>query len=126
VSVEENEVYSAIGEEGFKQLIANFYRQIPTDDILGPLYPQDDFPGAEERLRDFLVFRFGGPSHYLDKRGHPRLRMRHTPFPVNQAARDRWMQLMNNALATVPMPDEAQQLLRAYFESTATAMMNRL
>lgn len=126
VSVEENEVYSAIGEERFKQLIANFYRQIPGDDILGPLYPQDDFPGAEERLREFLIFRFGGPSQYLEKRGHPRLRMRHAPFPVNQAARDRWMQLMEKALESVPVPEEAKQLLRAYFESTATAMMNRL
>jgi hemoglobin len=126
VSVEENEVYSAIGEEGFQQLIGSFYRQVATDDILGPLYPQDDLPGAEERLRNFLIFRFGGPPHYLEQRGHPRLRMRHAPFPVNQAARDRWMQLMEKALETVPMPDEAQRLLRAYFESTATAMMNRL
>jgi len=126
VSVEENEVYSAIGEEGFQQLIGNFYRQIASDDILGPLYPQDDFPGAEERLRNFLIYRFGGPQRYLEQRGHPRLRMRHAPFPVNQAARDRWMQLMENALDTVPMPDEARRLLHAYFESTATAMMNRL
>lgn len=126
VSVEENEVYSTIGDEGFRKLIGNFYRQVVTDDILGPLYPHDDLPGAEERLRDFLIFRFGGPPAYLEKRGHPRLRMRHAPFPVNQAARDRWMQLMEKAIQTVPMPDEAQQLLRAYFESTATAMMNRL
>jgi len=124
--VEENEVYSAIGDEGFRRLIGSFYRQVATDDILGPLYPHDDLPGAEERLRDFLIFRFGGPPDYLEKRGHPRLRMRHAPFPVNQAARDRWMQLMDKALETVPMPAEAQQLLRAYFESTATAMMNRL
>jgi hemoglobin len=124
--VEENEVYSAIGEEGFTQLIGSFYRQVATDDILGPLYPQDDLSGAEERLRNFLIFRFGGPPRYLEQRGHPRLRMRHAPFPVNQAARDRWMQLMEKALETVPMPDEAQRLLREYFESTATAMMNRL
>ncbi|MFL6449557.1 MAG: globin [Bryobacteraceae bacterium] len=126
MSVEENEVYSAIGEDGFRQLIRSFYSQVAADDILGPLYPQDDFPGAEERLRNFLIFRFGGPPDYVEQRGHPRLRMRHAPFPVNQAARDRWMQLMEKALETVPMPEEAQRLLRAYFESTATAMMNRL
>ncbi len=126
MSVEENEVYSAIGEERFKELIGNFYRQVAADDILGPLYPQHDFTGAEERLRNFLIFRFGGPPHYLEQRGHPRLRMRHAPFPVDQAARDRWMQLMDKALESVPMPEEAQRLLRAYFESTATAMMNRL
>jgi hemoglobin len=126
VSVEEHEVYSALGEEGFELLIGAFYQQVKTDDVLGPLYPAHDFPGAEKRLRDFLIFRFGGPQHYIEQRGHPRLRMRHAPFPVDQAARDRWMQLMDRALATVTMPEEARSLLREYFESTATAMMNRI
>jgi hemoglobin len=124
--VEENEVYSVLGEEGFTRLVSSFYRQVSTDDMLGPLYPAQDFTGAEERLRNFLIFRFGGPQHYIEQRGHPRLRMRHAPFPVDQAARDRWMKLMNNALMEVSMPEEAKQILRNYFESTATAMMNRL
>ncbi len=124
--MEENEIYSVLGEEGFKRLVGSFYRQVAADDILGPLYPQHDFPGAEERLRNFLIFRFGGPQHYIEQRGHPRLRMRHAPFPVNQAARDRWMELMGNALGQVEMPPEAKQILWSYFESTATAMMNRL
>lgn len=124
--MEENEIYSVLGEEGFERLVGSFYRQVTTDDILGPLYPEHDFAGAEERLRNFLIFRFGGPQHYIEQRGHPRLRMRHAPFPVNQAARDRWMKLMENALAEVEMPQEAKQILHSYFESTATAMMNRL
>jgi hemoglobin len=123
--MEEQEVYAALGEEGFRRLIAAFYRQVPNDDILGPLYPQDDFAGAEQRLGDFLIFRFGGPQHYIERRGHPRLRMRHAPFPVDQAARDRWMQLMNKAITEVEVPSEAKQILLAYFDSTATAMMNR-
>jgi hemoglobin len=124
--VEENEIYSVLGEEGFARLVGSFYRQVAADDVLGPLYPEHDFAGAEERLRNFLIFRFGGPQHYIEQRGHPRLRMRHAPFPVDQAARDRWMKLMENALAQVEMPEEAKQILRSYFESTATAMMNRL
>jgi hemoglobin len=124
--VEENEIYSVLGEEGFTRLVGSFYRQVAADDVLGPLYPEHDFAGAEERLRNFLIFRFGGPQHYIEQRGHPRLRMRHAPFPVDQAARDRWMKLMENALAQVEMPEEAKQILRSYFESTATAMMNRL
>ncbi len=63
------------------------------------MYPRHDLKGAEERLRDFLIFRFGGPQRYLELRGHPRLRMRHAPFPIDQTARDRWIELMNNALA---------------------------
>ena len=124
--MEENEIYSVLGEEGFTRLVGFFYRQVATDDILGPLYPEGDFTGAEERLRNFLIFRFGGPQYYIEQRGHPRLRMRHAPFPVNQAARDRWMKLMESALAEVEMPTDAKQILRSYFESTATAMMNRL
>jgi len=123
--VEENELYSVLGEDGFRRLIAAFYRQIPGDDILGPLYPQNDFDGAEERLRDFLIFRFGGPPRYIEQRGHPRLRMRHAPFPVDQAARDRWMKLMTNALTEIAAPAEVAAVLLAYFDSTATAMMNR-
>lgn len=123
--MEESEVYGALGEDGFRRLIAAFYGQIPTDDVLGPLYPQDDFAGAEERLRDFLIFRFGGPQRYVEERGHPRLRMRHAPFPVDQVARDRWMKLMNNALEQTAVPAGIKQILLAYFDSTATAMMNR-
>jgi hemoglobin len=123
--VQEQEVYSVIGDEGFARLVAAFYRQVPTDDVLGPIYPADDFPGAEQRLRDFLIFRFGGPPTYLEQRGHPRLRMRHAPFAIGTAARDRWLLLMNRALDEALLPDEVQQILRAFFASTATFLMNR-
>ncbi|MCL4875181.1 MAG: globin [Anaerolineae bacterium] len=117
-------VYELIGEEGFARLIAAFYRQIPDDELLGPMYPTDDLAGAEKRLRDFLIFRFGGPERYVAERGHPRLRMRHAPFQITQAARDRWMQLMNNALAEVQLPPEAEKILRDFFEDGATFMIN--
>jgi hemoglobin len=121
----DQDVYPAIGDEGFARLVAAFYRQIPADPILGPMYPADDLPGAEARLRDFLIFRFGGPQRYIEQRGHPRLRMRHAPFPVNQAARDRWMLLMDRALAETQLPEIAAQTLRKFFDATATFMMNR-
>ncbi len=123
--MEEHEVYTAIGEQGFERLVASFYQQVPGDDILGPIYPRHDLAGAEQRLRDFLIFRFGGPSRYVELRGHPRLRMRHAPFPVDQVARDRWLKLMDHALEQAAIPIEPKALLRNYFESTATAMMNR-
>jgi hemoglobin len=89
------------------------------------MYPRHDLTGAEERLRDFLVFRFGGPQRYLEQRGHPRLRMRHFPFPIDRAARDRWMRIMENALAETALPAEVEEILRSFFASTATFMMNR-
>ncbi|HTD45295.1 MAG TPA: hypothetical protein VK687_13990 [Bryobacteraceae bacterium] len=123
--MEEHEVYSQIGEEGFQRLIATFYRQVPGDDILGALYPAEDLAAAEQRLRDFLVYRFGGPERYIARRGHPRLRARHLPFAIDQAARDRWMQLMNNALREAALPAEIEQILRAFFEHMSTFMINQ-
>jgi hemoglobin len=123
--VEESEIYARIGEDGFTRLVAAFYRQVPEDDLLGPMYPGHDLAGAEQRLREFLIFRFGGPTRYVEERGHPRLRMRHAPFSIDQAARDRWVKLMDAALDEVKLPAEVEQVLRAFFHSTATFMLNR-
>lgn len=121
---ERPEVYQLIGEDGFTRLVASFYRQVVTDDILGPMYPHEDMVGAEKRLRDFLIFRFGGPDRYIKERGHPALRMRHAPFKIDQAGRDRWVQLMENAFKEVNLPKEAEDALREFFEGGATFMMN--
>ena len=123
--MEEQQVYSQIGEEGFQRLIAAFYRQVPADDLLSAMYPADDLAAAEQRLRDFLVYRFGGPERYIARRGHPRLRARHLPFAIDQAARDRWMQLMNKALREAALPAEAEQILRGFFDHMSTFMINQ-
>jgi hemoglobin len=123
--VEEADVYPAIGEEGFTRLVAAFYRQIPGDDILGPMYPAKDLTGAEDRLRQFLMFRFGGSMEYVERRGHPRLRMRHGPFVIDQRARDRWMELMRKAMTEAALPEDAARVLENFFDGTATFMINR-
>jgi hemoglobin len=123
--IDEALVYKEIGEDGFARLVRAFYAQVPGDDILGPMYPAADMAGAEERLRDFLVGRFGGPPRYIDRRGHPRLRMRHAPFAIGQHARDRWVQLMTRALDETKLPAASDAVLRAFFDGTATFMMNR-
>jgi len=123
--VDDQEIYDLIGEDGFERLVAAFYRRVPVDDILGPMYPKHDLAGAEHRLREFLIFRFGGPPRYLQQRGHPRLRMRHAPFPIGKEARDRWIALMTAALADANLPAEAGATLEAFFESTATFLINR-
>jgi hemoglobin len=121
----EGDVYSRIGEEGFARLVRGFYRQVPDDPVLGPMYPRDDLAGAEERLRDFLVGRFGGPARYTERRGHPRLRMRHMPFAIDGGARNSWVALMDRALDEAELPAEVTGLLRAFFHSTATFLRNR-
>lgn len=118
-------LYDAIGEDGFRRLVGAFYRRIPGDPTLGPMYPSDDLHGAEERLRLFLVQRFGGPAHYSAQRGHPRLRMRHAPFPVDLHARNRWVELMEAALVEAQLPPPVMEPLRRFFADTATFMMNR-
>lgn len=122
--ISEGEIYQQIGEDGFARLAAAFYKQVPGDDILGPMYPAEDMQGAEERLRDFLVGRFGGPQRYMEQRGHPRLRMRHMPYKLDQAARDRWVQLMERALDDAKLPKESEDLLRAFFHHMASFLIN--
>ena len=123
--MDEGQVYALIGEDGFTRLVGAFYAQVPEDDLLGPMYPAGDLAGAETRLRDFLIGRFGGPPRYIEQRGHPRLRARHAPFPVTAAARDRWFALMSRALDDAALPREADEVLRAFFDATATFLINR-
>ncbi len=121
----EGDVYATIGEDGFSRLVSAFYAQVPTDTILGPMYQDHDLAAAEQRLRDFLVFRFGGPPRYAQQRGHPRLRARHAPFHIDSAARDRWVSLMDRALDEAALPAEADAVLRGFFHDTATFLVNR-
>ena len=118
-------LYEILGEDGFDRLTRAFYAQVPDDDLLGPMYPAGQTEAARVRLRDFLVGRFGGPQRYIERRGHPRLRMRHMPFPIDTAARDRWMALMTNAIVEARLPDPAARALLAFFDQTATFMINR-
>jgi len=123
--VDETDIFAAIGEDGFRRLIAAFYRQVPGDEVLGPMYPTHDLAGAEQRLCDFLIGRFGGPQRYIEQRGHPRLRMRHMPFAVNPAARARWLQLMANALDEARLPAEVDAYLREFFDGVSAMLVNR-
>jgi hemoglobin len=123
--LQEADIFARIGEQGIAQVVTAFYRRVPQDDVLGPMYPPEDLAGAEERLRDFLIYRFGGPVRYLEQRGHPRLRARHAPFVINQAARDRWMQLMGEAIAEAMLPVEVKEGMRHFLEGMSTFLINR-
>lgn len=107
-----------------QRLVAEFYSQIADDDLLGPMYPKDDLLGAEQRLRDFLTYRFGGPQDYLAKRGNPMLRARHSPFRVNPAAADRWISLMSNAFDRADLPADAVQIMKPFLRNVADFLVN--
>ncbi len=120
----EEEVFQKIGAHGITEMCAAFYRKIPDDDILGPMYPEADLVGAEERLRDFLLFRIGADTTYLEKRGHPRLRMRHAPFQIDIRARDRWIKLMDEAMNEAGIPEDTAAELHTFFYQVADFMRN--
>lgn len=115
----------AVGEDTLRRMVAAFYRRVRTDDLIGPLYPQHDLAGAEKRLADFIVYRFGGPQTYLAERGHPRLRARHVPFPIGAAERDRWLDLMGQAMQEADIPADAAPIMSAFFAQVADMMRNR-
>jgi hemoglobin len=89
------------------------------------MYPEEDMEGSEERLRDFLLFRFGGDPRYQAKRGHPRLRMRHAPFPIGDAEAERWLELMDAAMEETKVPNSIQMDLRTFFTMVAHNMKNQ-
>ena len=121
----EEVIYTILGEAGFTKLVAAFYKRVKTDDLIAPMYPEQDFAGAEERLRDFLLFRFGNDPRYQAKRGHPRLRMRHAPFPIGDAEAERWLELMDGAMEETKVPKSIQTDLRAFFTMVAHNMKNQ-
>ncbi len=118
-------VMQALGDDGFAKLTTAFYLRVREDDLIGPMYPGGDWEGSEKRLRDFLIFRFGGSNRYLLERGHPRLRMRHAPFAIGEAERDRWLELMDAAMDEIELIGEARRHLAAFFAQVADFMRNK-
>lgn len=112
----------------FETLVDRFYQGVRTDAVLLPLYPEQDLTGARHRLTLFLAQYWGGPTTYMDERGHPRLRMRHSPFRVGPLERDRWMEHMASAVeqtcADDAVPDGVDLELMTYFVSAAEHMRN--
>ncbi|MEE6164383.1 MULTISPECIES: globin [Mycobacteriaceae] len=115
------------GHDTFQTIVSRFYQLVREDEILLPLYPEDDIDGAEERLRMFLEQYWGGPRTYSDLRGHPRLRMRHAPFRIGLLERDAWLRCMHTAVASVDsatLDDTHRKALLDYLEMAADAMVN--
>jgi hemoglobin len=114
------------GHETFRKLVHEFYRGVAGDPALRALYPEQDLGPAEDRLRLFLEQYWGGPTTYSEQRGHPRLRMRHHPFKVTPAQRDRWLSHMMAAVDTLDLPPANDLLLRDYLERAAFSLVNSL
>ena len=118
-------LFGRVGETKLRDMVTAFYRRVQVDDLIGPMYPADDWEGAEKRLADFIVYRFGGPQTYIEERGHPRLRGRHMPFSIGEAERDRWMKLMGEAMSEVAVPEPEAPIIGTFFAQVADMMRNR-
>ena len=121
----EQDVIKACGESGIRAMVAAFYRRVRNDDLIGPMYPNDDWEGSEERLAEFMLFRLGASNAYIEKRGHPRLRMRHIHFRIGIPERDRWLKLMGEAMDETQVPPYARSFLDALFAQIADFMRNQ-
>lgn len=112
------------GEPTFRAIVHRFYELVADDELLRPMYPEEDLGPAEDRLRMFLEQYWGGPTTYSEQRGHPRLRMRHAPFPIGPSARDRWLAHMRVAVTEANLPPLLESTLWDYLERAAFAMLN--
>lgn len=112
------------GRATFERIVRRFYEGVRTDELLWPMYPEHDLEGAIERLTGFLEQYWGGPGTYSEQRGHPRLRMRHAPFPVTPAARDAWLRHMRVAVDELGLSPLHENMLWDYLERAAHAMVN--
>ena len=113
------------GEKFFADLVSQFYAVVATDPILRPMYLETDLKSAAQRLQWFLEQYWGGPSTYQENRGHPRLRMRHAQFSINQAARDAWLNAMHIAIEGVEIEPTLKGELWGYLEMAANSMANQ-
>lgn len=115
------------GEETFNLVVHRFYQQVKEDDLIGPMYPADDWEGAEDRLRWFLMQYWGGPTHFSHHRGHPRLRMRHAHFPIGEKEAERWLEMMDKAIDTIDdtiLPTPYREAMREHMQRVAYMLIN--
>ena len=112
------------GAATFAALVHGFYEGVRADPELRALYPEEDLAPAERRLRMFLEQYFGGPTAYSQERGHPRLRMRHAPFPVTLGMRERWLRHMLAALDALALRPDQDEVMRDYFVQASLTLVN--
>jgi hemoglobin len=117
--------YDAVGgEETFTRLVHRFYAEVQSDPQLRAVYPSRDLGPAEEHLRLFLMQYWGGPSTYNERRGHPRLRMRHAHFAIGEAERDAWLRHMRTAMDEIALDPARDEQLWQYLVMAAHSLVN--
>ena len=118
-------VFEAVGgEEPIRRLVHRFYEEVAEDPVLRAMYPEEDLGPAEERMALFFIQFWGGPRSYSERRGHPRLRLRHAPFRIDRAAHDTWLRHMRTALDALHLSPDLDQRVWDSLTTPAAAMIN--
>jgi hemoglobin len=92
--------------------------------VLHAMLPRDT-SGSRQKLYEFLSGWTGGPALYWEKHGHPRLRMRHVRFPIDQAAADEWSRCMTQAIGSLEIDEQAATFLSEQLGMAAQSLLNR-
>ena len=117
------EILPRIGEEGVRALLRAHYRRLGSSEI-AYLFT-GDLVEAADRSADFFIQVLGGPPHYSQKYGPPRMRARHMPFPIDGKARDIWLLCFREALDEVKFPPEFRAEFEKFLEEFSAWMVNR-
>jgi hemoglobin len=111
------------GEAFFTALIERFYAGVAVDPLLKPMYP-DDLTESKTHLALFFMQYWGGPRHYSEQRGHPRLRMRHAPFAIGTAQAEAWLRHMTKAVHSAGLAPADEEELLDYVNMAAHNLIN--
>lgn len=114
------------GMETICTIVDTFYAGVATDEVMRPMYPEADLGPAAERFTLFLAQYWGGPTTYSERRGHPRLRMRHAPFAVTPLAAEHWLTHFRAGLDAAELTPEQDQKFWDYVTHAAQFMVNSL
>jgi len=115
------------GEAAVRKLVNRFYDIMDQEDYaqtIREMHP-DDLGESKDKLFEFLSGFLGGPPLYHQNRGHPKLRMRHLPFKIDEAARDAWLACMNQSLEELTNDKLLLMQLKSSFYKTAHHMINQ-
>lgn len=124
----EHTPFDAIGgEPRVRSLVDRFYDAMDREAAYATIRAmhQPDLAEARDKLFWFLCGWMGGPAHYVERFGHPRLRGRHTPFPIDETARDQWLACMAEALDAEEVTGALRTFLDGRFAHVADFMRNR-
>jgi hemoglobin len=121
--------FELIGPEAVRQIALRFYEVMAAEEpALAKLHTCDAqgriAPEMQEKFALFLVGWLGGPQHYIEAHGHPRLRMRHNHVRIDKAMRDAWLRSMATALDEAKLSSPLREYLDERFYTMANHLIN--